>query len=130
MAGDAVTITVHGVDRLTASLDVLADDLAELAPDEAGRDIGKAAQLRAPKRTGRLAASMTSTADRGVVSVSFGTAYAGPQNFGVGPRVGLRGPHNIPATRFLTGTVADTERAWMNDYEDAANAAINKVKGA
>jgi len=130
MAGDAVSIEVKGLPELTASLGRLERDLAEIAPAEAGRIIGTAAQKRAPKRSGRLASSMSSAADAGKVTVTFGVIYAGPINFGVGPRPGLRGPHNIRATRFLTGSVNDTQSAWIKQYEDAAQDAADKVKGA
>lgn len=130
MPGDAVKIRVTGVERLTASLGQLERDLADLAPDDAAAVIGAAARQRAPKRTGRMAAAFASSARDGVVSVSFGTAYAGPINFGVGPRVGMRGPHNIRATRFLTGSVADKESVWIETYKDAAQDAADKVKGA
>lgn len=130
MAGEAVSIRVEGIDRLSSTLRALKSDLAEIAPPDAGRVIGTAAQQRAPKRTGRLAASMSSEADSGVVSVTFGAAHAGPLNFGVGPRSGMRGPHNIRATRFLTGTVADREAVWMNAYEKSAQDAVDRVKGA
>lgn len=128
--GEAVRLEVVGLDRLTATLGRLPGDLAEIAPPEAARIIGTGAQQRAPKRTGRLAASMSSTAGDGRVSVTFGAPHAGPLNFGVGPRPGLRGPHNIRATRFLTGTVSDRASAWMETYRDAAQDAADKVKGA
>jgi len=130
MAGEAVTVEVKGLAQLTASLGRLERDLADIAPPEAARIIGTGAQQRAPKRTGRLANSMSSSAAAGTVSVTFGVVYAGPINFGVGPRSGLRGPHNIRATRFLTGTVSDKESAWVETYKDAAQDAADKVKGA
>jgi phage gpG-like protein len=107
----------------------MESDLADIAPPDAARIIGTEAQRRAPKRTGRLASSFGSSTGRGVVSVSFGVEYAGPINFGVGPRIGLRGPHNIPATRFLTGAVSDREALWIETYKDAAQNAADKVKG-
>ena len=130
MAGDGVSVEVRGVDRLSASLHALKSDLADLAPADAARVIGTAAQSRAPRRTGRLAGSFSSSAGSGTVSIRFGVAYAGPLNFGVGPRSGLRGPHNIPATRFLTGAVSDRQDQWMKSYENAAQDAADQVKGA
>ena len=130
MAADAVRVEVEGLPRLTASLDALKGDLADIAPPDAAQTIGNAARSRAPRRSGRLAGSMSSTAGRGVVAVTFGAPHAGPLNFGVGPRVGLRGPHNIPATLFLTGAVSDTAKAWIGAYEKAAQSAADNVKGA
>ena len=130
MAGAAVRRDIECLGRLSASLGNLKDDLAEIAPDDAARVIGTTAQQRAPKRTGRLASSMSSDASSGVVRVSFGAPHAGPINFGVGPRTGLRGPHNIAATRFLTGAVSDRMNVWMDSYATAAQEAVNRVKGA
>lgn len=130
MSSDGVTIRVKGLERLTASLDRLEGDLADIAPPDAARIIGQAAQQRAPKRTGRLASSFSSATGEGTVSVRFNAAHAGPINFGVGPRTGMRGPHNIRATRFLTGTISDKEKVWIKTYENAAQSAANKVKGA
>lgn len=130
MARDAVTVKVEGLDRLTASLAALKGDLADVAPPEAAQIIGTAAKARAPKRTGRLASSFSSSTTNGVVSVSFGAPYAGPINFGVGPRPGLRGPHNIAATRFLTGAVSDKTSAWLNAYADEIDKQLDQVKGA
>ena len=130
MPGDAVEIEIKGLDRLTASLSVLERDLADIAPDDAAKVIGTAAKARAPKNTGRLAASFSSSAGGGVVKVSFGAPYAGPINFGVGPRPGLRGPHNIAPTRFFTGAVSDKTEAWLRAYVDDIQDQLDQVKGA
>lgn len=130
MPGDAAKIEVHGLPELTASLGQLTRDLPNVAPPAAGRIIGTAAKARAPKRTGRLASSFGSTADSGRLEISFGAPHAGPLNFGVGPRHGLRGPHNIAATHFLTGAISDTKPAWLNAYADAIQNEVNDVKGA
>lgn len=130
MSGDAVRVEVVGLDRLTASLRALKPALAALSPAEAARIIGTAAQRRAPKRSGRLAGSFASGTAAGRVSVSFGVPYAGPINFGTGPRAGMRGPHNIRPTRFLTGAVSDQESAWLETYRDDAQTACDRVKGA
>jgi hypothetical protein len=130
MPGDAAEIEVHGLPQLTASLGQLKRDLPDVAPPEAAQIIGTAAKSRAPRRTGRLASSFSSSAGNGRVSISFGAPYAGPINFGVGPRAGLRGPHNIAATRFLTGAIGDKKAAWVKAYSDAIQDEVNDVKGA
>lgn len=124
------SVEVVGLSRLRASLDRLADELPEIAPGEAAQIIGSGARSRAPKRTGRLAMSFSSDVKSGVVSVSFGVPYAGPINFGTGPRAGLRGPHNIRATRFLSNAVSELHDKWMDTYSDAAQDACDRVKGA
>ena len=130
MPGDAVQIETIGLARLTASLGRLEGDLADIAPEDAARIIGTAASARAPKRSGALAASRFTSTTKGVVTIGFGAAHAGPHNFGTGPRAGLRGPHNIRATRFLTGAATDKESAWIDSYMDEVETAIGKVKGA
>jgi hypothetical protein len=129
MPGDAVQIETVGLARLIASLGALQADLAEIAPPEAAQAIGSAAQQRAPKRSGALAASLFSATASGRVTVGFGARHAGPLNFGVGPRTGMRGPHNIAATRFLTGAASE-ETVWIDSYMDDIETAIGKVKGA
>lgn len=125
-----VRYDVRGVAQLNASLDQLAVDLSKLAPIDAARLIGTAARANAPKRTGRLARSFSPSTDAGVVTVTFGTPYAGPINFGVGPRPGRRGPHNIRATRFLSDAIEDHESAWLNEYAKDAQTQCNQVRGA
>lgn len=130
MTGDAVRFETVGLERLTASLGALKGDLADIAPADAARIVGAAAQQRAPKRTGALAASLFTSTAAGTVTIRFGSPYAGPHNFGTGPRYGMRGPHNIRATSFLTGTASDKESVWIEPYMDDVETAIGKVKGA
>ena len=130
MSGESVRVEVVGLERLTRSLETFGDSLPDIAPRDAARIIGTAAKSRAPKRTGRLASSFSSDADKGRVTVAFSAPHAGPLNFGVGPRRGMRGPHNITATRFLSDAIPQTQDAWLETYREQIEDELSKVKGA
>lgn len=103
-------------------------DLSEPDTDLAQQLKGQAAR-RAPRRTGRLAASGRVV---GAV-VTFGNAnvdYAIPANFGTGPRVGLRGPHNVPATNYFTGAMAQAAQTAPDVYSPPVQKILDRVKGA
>jgi hypothetical protein len=125
-------VEVKGADRLASTLREFArslDDLSD-ANRRAGEAIGSAARGRVPKRTGRLAGSMRIDAAPKDVSVAFGAVHAAPIHWGVGPRVGLRGPHNIAPTLFLTGALAASEDEVADIYVEAIDRRMGKVRGA
>lgn len=126
----AEAVQVEGLQQLQQSLHRLADDVAELAPPQAGQLIGREAVMRAPKRSGRLAASFSAEAGPGEQLLKFGVVYAGPVHFGVGPRPGERGPHNIRRNPYLFGAVNDTAPQWEDIYSDQLQGLVDKVKGA
>jgi hypothetical protein len=129
----ADTIRVEGKAQLDASLARLAFALPQVAPDSAARIIGQAARLNVPKRTGRLASSWNSDSSAGAQSLSFGDSsapYAGPIHWGVGARVGLRGPHNIRPSRYLTRAIESTQPMWQERYSEEIKSLISKVRGA
>lgn len=126
--GDAVQ--VEGADRLRATLARLARDLQSLAPKKVVSIIGRVAQQRAPKRTGRLAASFSGQTGPGEQLLRFGAAYAAPIHFGVGPRTGMRGPHNIRPNPYLFGAVDETHAEWERAYTDEIKDMARQVKGA
>lgn len=131
MAG--VDYQVEGLTRLTATLGALAMSLPATAPPAAAQIIGQVARVNAPKRTGRLASSWASDIDAGSVGLEFGSSavpYAGPQHWGVGPRAGLRGPHNIRASRFLIRAIDSTRSRWEDAYSQSIEKQLGKVQGA
>lgn len=128
MAEQAVQVV--GLEQLQASLHRLARQAEGLAPPQAAAIIGRAAAARAPRRTGRLANSFASDSRSGQLLLSFGTPYAGAVHFGVGPRSGLRGPHNIRANPYLFGAIKDTESQWLGAYSDQLQSMVDEVKGA
>jgi hypothetical protein len=125
-------VEVKGAERLASTLGEFARSLDDLSDvnRRAGEIVATAATLRAPRRTGRLAGSRRVDSAPTTVSVSFGAVYAAPVHWGVGPRVGLRGPHNLTPTLFLTDAFADTEGAVLDIYEKAIDTQLGKVKGA
>lgn len=129
MAGQRVEIV--GADRLAATFGTAARRMGDLSEPEAelADELQRLAARRAPKRTGRLASSGRSS--RGVVT--FGNSnvrYAIPANFGTGPRVGLRGPHNVPATNYFTGAMAQAVRRVPDVFEPPIQNILDDVKGA
>lgn len=125
-------IEVKGADRLAATLGDFARSLEDMADANrrAGEAIGSSAVGRAPRRTGRLAGSLRVDAAPTDVSVGFGAVHAAPIHWGVGPRVGLRGPHNIRGTLFLTEALAASEPAVLDIYAEAVDNRLGKVRGA
>lgn len=124
------SVEIVGLDRLRATLARFAHDLENLAPQSVVAIIGRVAQTRAPKRTGRLAASFSGTSDAGEQILRFGVEYAAPIHFGVGPRPGLRGPHNIRPNPYLFGAVDETQTQWVEQYAAEIRAKAKNVKGA
>ena len=119
-------VQVVGADRLAATLREFSrslDDLSD-ANRRAGEAVASAAVSRVPRRTGRLAGSQRVDAAPADVSVAFGAVYASPIHWGVGPRVGLRGPHNLPATLFLTDALAAQGR-----YDAATHLLLKRSVG-
>jgi hypothetical protein len=125
-------VEVRGADRLASTLAQFDRSLSDLsdANRAAGELVGSAARSRVPRRTGRLAGSMRTDVSPTDVDVSFGAVYAAPIHWGVGPRVGLRGPHNIATTLFLTSALAASEDAVASVYLDAIDERLGKVQGA
>lgn len=114
--------TISDLDRL----DRVSADVAERLRTEAAR--------AAPRRSGRLAASGRVSRSGTASVVSFGNAavqYAGALNFGVGPRTGLRGPHNIRATRYFSNAIRDARAdAPDPEYGREIDKSLNRIKGA
>lgn len=124
---------VEGLARLTATLGAFAATLPTVAPPAAARIIGQQARMNAPKRTGRLASSWAADNSPGELGLKFGNGnvpYANPIHWGVGPRAGLRGPHNIRPSRFLTRAIESTQGQWVDQYENNIEQELGKVKGA
>lgn len=116
-------IEVRGSERLARTLKDAAGDLADLT--DTHRQIGAgmlaAARSAAPKRTGRLAASITVTPKPQSIELAAGVPYAAVINYG-SPRRGIR------ARPYLTGTV-DHHAAWIPLYKKGITAALKKVRG-
>ena len=119
------SVKVRGADEVARTLRAAADDLRNLdaVNREAGALVARTAQRGAPRRTGRLAASITVTAGPERVAVATGVVYAGVQEGGWARR-GIRGRHYM-----RTGLQANQD-AVLALYERAAAAAAAQVRGA
>lgn len=113
-------ITVQGVERLVSTLHGAAEEIAQMdtANARAGAIIAGAARSRAPRRTGRLAASIS--VDKAGITAS--AAYAGPIHWGWPSR-------NIDPQPFAMNAARATEPQWIGLYEDGVQKALDGVKG-
>jgi hypothetical protein len=126
-SGFDVTVRVDGARRLRAELRKLkgnADDL-KAANAAAAALVAEAAAMRAPRRTGRLAASVRGNRAVGRAQVRAGGAalpYAGPIHYGWPA-------HRIEPHPFITDAAQDTEAVWLPMYEAALSRAVDAVAG-
>lgn len=88
------------------------------------------ASRTAPRRTGRLAGAHRKQGARAGATVTNPLSYASVQHWGVGPRAGLRGPHNIRGRRWLVNAVDDQQRTIVNVYAAAVDATVARIRGA
>lgn len=98
--------------------------------------VGSRSALVVPNTTGRgtgwLASTWRPTGAKTVATVAFGGAvapYANAVHWGTGPRPGLRGPHNIAASLFVTTTAQETQPEWFEFYVTELDHMLSKVKG-
>jgi hypothetical protein len=125
-------VKVEGLATLKQSLNTFSRSLDDMPDAQAkvGTVVRNDARRRAPMRSGRLASSSFATATGNTATVGFAAAHAGPLQFGVGPRVGLRGPHNIAPRDYLFAAVdARTDDA-VSILTDAVDVRLGRVKGA
>lgn len=128
-------VKVEGLDNLRRTLRRLGDDMTDgwgAVNARVASYVGASAAQRAPRRSGLLAASWRPSGGKSVATVRFGGAavpYANAVHWGTGPRRGLRGPHNIPRTLFVTTAARDTEPVWFGYYYDALDQMLARVKG-
>lgn len=121
-------VQVEGLARLRRDLRALGDDLGDLkkANEDAARIVAEAASARAPRRTGRLAASLRPARATGRASVLAGSGavpYAGPIHWGWAAR-------KIEANPFALEAAEATRPAWLPVYERELQRACDRVKGA
>jgi len=105
---EGVPETVHSLDDVASHADAVAAGYRD-----AERIVLVAARGRAPKRTGRLAASGHSEGTSGSAAVVFGSGnvpYANPIHWGWRA-------HHIKAQPFLLRAVEQTEPLWLRAYE-------------
>lgn len=125
-------VRVEGADTLARTLRSAVRAIGDLSQTntKVAAGIGVAASQRAPRRTGRLAASGRPSGTATEAVLTFGVVHASPIQWGVGPRRGLRGPHNISPTRFATEAAADTQPVWLDTYTERVQSVLDQVRGA
>lgn len=119
---------VVGQKRFVQTMRKAGADMKELkGVNRQAADIAlPAVQRLAPRRTGRLAASIRAGATQkaGVIRAGRKTVpYAGPVNYGW-PK------HGIRPRLFVNQGVAGSESAWSRVYADFIDKTIRQVKGA
>lgn len=120
-------VTVEGLPELRRQLRQLVGDVADLkaAHAAAASTVAAAASSRAPRRSGKLAASVRGNKAASRASVMAGGArlpYAGPIHYGWPAR-------GIEARPFISEAAQATEAVWLPAYERAVQAAVDKVGG-
>lgn len=131
--------TVQGQDRLQSTLRAAGRALAGPAMTAPAREAAtvmvRAVRARTPRRTGGLAASIrpapggTLGAGRSA-AVTSGLSYTAPREFGVGPRRGLTGGHNIRGAHMFAKGAKDANTAAVEAATDAVQGTMRRVKGA
>lgn len=127
-SGRQAGVEVDGLAELRRNLRRLGEDVADLkaANERAARIVAEAAAARAPRRTGRLAASLRATRAVGRASVLAGGAsvpYAGPVHWGWEAR-------HIEPNPFTVEAAEDTQPQWLPVYERELQRLCDRVRGA
>ena len=122
---DAAHEEVIGADTFARNLHTAAAGLEDLstASRATGDLIRGRAAGRAPKRSGRLASSLTVRASGSDVEVSSALVYAGVIHYGWAA-------HGISANPFLVPAATDSETVWIGFYESDIQSKLDKVRGA
>lgn len=116
------TVQVDGADRCAATLRAAGASLGRTGPPArvAAEGIGRQARARAPRRTGRLASSITVASEADGATVGTSLRYAPYVNFGT---------RYVAARPFLTAAAERGEPLALAAYEKSVNQALSRVKG-
>ena len=132
---DGVSLRVEGARELRATMRRAGIDLSDLTDANAAVAmlIATAATSGAPRRTGRLAGSNRPNRAKTKAVVRAGGAgvpYANAIHWGVGPRAGLRGPHNIRRRPWIWDAANAKQDQVIDLYWTKVQQAIWKIRGA
>jgi hypothetical protein len=121
-------VTIDGADTLQRTMSAAARDLSDWSEVNAAASarLAKDAASRAPRRSGRLAASIRPASDRrgGLVSAGGGgVAYAKVQEYGWAG-------HNIAAQPYMRPALDDDRGELVAMYADRVDSIIGQIKGA
>lgn len=125
-------VEVRGAARLRSTMRKAGADLGQLkdAHKRAAEIVAGAARQRAPRATGKLAATVRAagTLRAGVVRAGFKrTPYAGPNNWGWPTGSGPRGAFG--GSNFITDAAKATEPAWVPVYLGDLDRIIDQIEG-
>jgi hypothetical protein len=117
-------VRLRGVTRLRATLERAEDELADMerANAEAAQIVASAASARAPRVTGRLAASLSGDRLKARATVRSTAPYAIVITEGYPP-------HNIAANPFVERAATETQDQWMRTYDGELQRVANSIKG-
>lgn len=123
MAAGDDRVKVRGLDRLRATLARAADDIEDGSPatEMVAEYVAKASAQGSPRRTGRMAAGHRARTSKGVAQVENATSYAGYVYYGT------RGNKGRP---WILAQAYKTQPTWLRFYEEQAQGALDKVRGA
>jgi hypothetical protein len=119
-----VTVTLEGSANLARTLGDAGRDLGDLTPaHQAAADrVAAQARARAPRRSGRLAATIRATADKTGGTVAVGVVYAGVQEYGWPAR-------RIPAQAYLIPAGEAAAPGLANEYGTEVQDILGHVRG-
>ena len=114
-----------GADKLSRELDVAADRTRDMsgAHQRVAQQEANASRSQAPRRTGRLAASVAGNATKTEALVQSGLPYANPIHWGWRA-------HNIEPNQFIVRTVQRDQTRIVDLYAHELSAILADCKGA
>jgi hypothetical protein len=133
---DQAGVRVLGADQAASSLRRVVARLQRMQASHAaiGTELVNLAGARVPNRSGRstgaLRRSIRADAQPLAVIVTATAGHAGAIEYGVGPRAGLRGPHNIAPGRYMAGARDRAAGVAVDRLTTDVDAIVSTVKGA
>jgi hypothetical protein len=115
-------VTVEGADRLRRTLGTAGRKITKLAAANADVALGIVGAARPPRRTGRLAGSLSASSSDDEAVVSSGLVYAPVIEYGWAG-------HGIEATRFLRNAEESRRAATLKRYDRHCDDTVKTVKG-
>lgn len=117
-------VEARGAEELHRTLTAAAEDLADLTEvnDQAGQYVAARAAAAAPRKSGRLAGSLSVVAEPTGLVVESSEIYAAPIHWGWPAR-------NIAAQPFLLDTVEQTEAQILEYYQRNNERVLSSVRG-
>ena len=114
---------VRGADRLAATLRAAGNKLGDMtqASTTAAQAVTADAKSKAPRRTGRLAASIVGEGRRNTARVTAGAPYAAYVEFGTA---------RVPARPYMRPALAARQAQIVDAYAAETDRIIGTVKGA